>query len=127
MSELENLSVADLTRRMIAHELFVIQWTPIVPFDELLPLLKDHFLYLIDLEKKNILFASGPLINKNEEMKGAGMTIVRAQSYEDAEEVARNDPFVKAGMRTSTVHKWVMNEGRISLSLDLSDGTVKLG
>jgi hypothetical protein len=34
---------------------------------------------------------------------------------------------MRAGLRKPTIHKWTMNEGRISISLDLPDGTATLG
>lgn len=60
-------------------------------------------------------------------MTGARIPIVPADSFEEAEQIANGDPFVPAGLRTPIIHKWVMNEGRISKSLDLSDGTAALG
>lgn len=127
MADFEKVTAADLLKRMMAREYFLIESTPLAPFEHLQPVLKDHLVYLIGLEKKGILFASGPLKDKADAMTGAGITIVRADSFEEAEQIAHGDPFVKAGLRKPTIHKWTMNEGRISISLDLSDGTASLG
>ena len=127
MSDLQDATAEELMQRMLTQEFFLIESTPLVEFEHLLPVLKDHLVYQIELEKEGILFASGPLKDKADTMTGAGITIVRAENFEAAEKIARNDPFVRAGLREPTVHKWVMNEGRISISLDLSDGTAQLG
>jgi len=126
MNHLENLSVAELLDRMAAKELFLIESTPLAPFEELEPLLMDHLLYNIGLEKEGVLFASGPLTDKAGVMGGVGITVVRADSFDEAEEIAEQDPFVKAGLRKPIVHKWTVNEGRISISVDLSDGTATI-
>ena len=126
MGDYENMTAAELLDRMMAPEFFLIENTPLAPAEQLLPVLKDHLLYLIGLEKKGTLFASGPLKDKNGTMTGAGITVVRVDSFEEAELIAYADPFVKAGLRKPTVHKWTINEGRISISLDLSDGTARL-
>lgn len=126
MTDPETLTAAELMQRMIAREFYLIDSTPLAPFEDFQPFLKDHLLYLIGLEKAGILFASGPLKDRSGTMNGAGITIVRAESFEAAEKIAANDPFVKAGLRKGTVHKWTVNEGRIAISLDLSDRTVTL-
>jgi len=123
VNDFENLTAEDLMQRMMARQFFLIKWIPLVPFEQLLPALKDHFVYLIGLEKEGILFASGPLEDKVAGMTGAGVTIVRADNFEEAEKLASNDPFVKAGLRKFDLQKWTVNEGRISISVDLSDGT----
>jgi len=125
MSDLQDATAEELMQRMLTQEFFFIESTPLVPFEKLLPVLKEHLVYQIELEKEGVLFASGPLKDKAETMTGAGVTIIRAESFEAAETIARNDPFVQAGLREPTIHKWVMNEGRISVSVDLSDGTAQ--
>jgi uncharacterized protein YciI len=126
VSDLERATVAELLARMTSKELFLIESAPLASFEALEPFLRDHLLYIIGLEKAGVLFASGPLTNRDNAMTGAGITIVRADSFEDAEQIAQGDPFVHAGLRQPTVHKWTMNEGRITISLDLSDGTATI-
>ena len=82
---------------------------------------------MIDLEKSGILFLSGPLHDDSGAMTGNGMTVIRAASFKDATAIANRDPFVKAGFREPKIHRWVVNEGRISLNIDLSDRTSALG
>jgi uncharacterized protein YciI len=55
------------------------------------------------------LLAAGPLDLNVERVEG--MCIVRAESREDAEEIARREPHAAAGWRTNTVRAWRLNEG----------------
>lgn len=114
-------TAAELLAKMMKRELFVITNMPLVPASELQANLKAHLLYLIDLEKKGILFASGPLFDRDGTMTGEGLTVVRAASIDEAERLAAADPFVVAGQRRPTVKRWVVNEGRITVSVDISD------
>jgi len=112
---------AKLMARMLKKELFVISNESIVAPALLVNNLEAHLRYLITLEKKGILFASGPLFEADGQMTGAGLTIVRAASFEEAEKLANDDPFVVSEQRRPTVRRWIVNEGRISVSIDLSD------
>lgn len=130
MSENENKmsqsGAAKLIERMLKKELFVINNESMVSPALLADNLEAHLRYLITLEKKGILFASGPLFMADGQMTGAGLTIVRAASFEEAERLANEDPFVISGQRRPTVRRWIVNEGRISVSIDLSDASATL-
>jgi len=81
-----------------------------------------HFHWLIDLEKRNKVFASGPLFD-NSGKQGVGMTVFRADTWEEAEELAAGDPFVTSGAVKFELRRWQINEGRINVSVDFSDQT----
>ena len=53
--------VTELTRKMLRKKLFVLLTNPIVPPEFLQPFLSAHLEYMIDLEKRGLVFASGPL------------------------------------------------------------------
>lgn len=114
-------AIADLLGRMMAREYYVIENRMTADASQLGAHLEEHLRYMIALEKEGTLFLSGPLYDRDGRMTGNGITVVRAESFEAAEEIGQRDPFVKAGLREPTVHKWVVNEGRIALSIDLSD------
>ena len=126
MSDLNALSVPELLGRMMGVELYVINNELLGSVEDLAPYIKEHLIYMIALEKSGKLFASGPTYDESGAMTGEGLTIVRASTFAEAEEIARGDPFVKAGIRKSHVQKWRINEGRLSLSLDLSDCSSKI-
>jgi uncharacterized protein YciI len=110
-----------LMASMMAKEFFVIENKVLCDPPMLRSKLKEHLEYLIGIEKSGTLFASGPLFDRHGQMTGDGITIVRAQSFEEAEALASADPFVVAKLRSPTVRRWVVNEGRITVSVDLSD------
>lgn len=45
----------------------------------------EHFAYLLELERRGVLFAAGPFVDENGERHGAGMLILRAKSRAEAE------------------------------------------
>jgi uncharacterized protein YciI len=113
--------VDDLVSKMLAYQLYVIFWHG--KGLDIVPKLAEHLEYLIDVEKAGKLFASGPLGPRE---KKNGMTIVRANSLEEAEEIARNEPFCKAGLRDFTIEPWTIMEGSITVSVNYSDGSMTI-
>lgn len=84
-----------------------------------------HHRYLVDLERRGILFAAGPFVNEKGERQGMGMIIIRARSTAEATRIANREPYTKAGMRIMTVTPWQRNEGSTRLSLNLADGELQ--
>ncbi|MEC7760595.1 MAG: YciI family protein [Pseudomonadota bacterium] len=119
-------TVETLMARMMAKSFYLIENRLTADPSEIGPVLKDHLLYMIDLEKTGQLFLSGPLFDRDDKMTFDGMTIIRAGSFDEAEAIAARDPFVVAGLRKPVVHRWVVNEGRLSVSVDLSDRSATL-
>jgi uncharacterized protein YciI len=113
-------TAAEILAGVMAKELYLIENRCLVEPQALAPLLGEHLLYAIELEKSGKLFASGPLFDRDA-ATGHGVTIVRAASFEEAEAIAARDPFAVAGVRVPAVHRWIVNEGRISVSVDISD------
>jgi len=88
--------------------------------------LPDHLEYMIGLEKKGALFASGPLTAADGKMAGDGLTIVRAANIEDARTIASADPFVKNKLRTFEAREWTVMEGSLSIKVNLSDQSLEI-
>lgn len=120
MSEAQD-EVKTLSERMLQKILYVVLTTPVRPMSELAELLPQHLKYMIDLEKRGILFASGPFIADEQIAPGTGMTILRASSHAEAEAIAREDPFNKSGMRTFEIRTWQLNEGSFTITINYSD------
>ena len=91
-----------------------------------MPLLPEHLTYMIDLEKRGILFASGPFLPDEHVPAGTGMTILRASSREEAEAIAKEDPFNKSGMRTFEIKIWQLNEGSYTVTVNYSDRSCRI-
>jgi uncharacterized protein len=124
MSELQD-RINELNSRMLQKVLYAVLTTPLRPMSELVSLLPEHLAYMIDLEKRGILFASGPFLADEHVQAGTGMTILRASSREEAEAIARADPFNKSGMRTFEIRAWQLNEGSFRVTVNYSDGSYR--
>ena len=89
--------------------------------------LPAHLAHQVDLEKRGIMFGAGPLY-KESATGGppmAGMIIIRAESFEQAKEIADSDPMHANGIRTYTVRQWSLNEGTFNVRVNFSDTSVK--
>jgi uncharacterized protein YciI len=89
-------------------------------------LFADHLAYVNGLEKKGVLFAAGPLVDETDTPIGRGMIVVRAKDAEEASEIAFQDPFHKNNVRQFSVQAWRVNEGRLNVSINYSDGTCEI-
>lgn len=121
MAKPANDDAKTLLARMMRKELYVILNTTLVSPAKLQGKLAAHLAYMIDLEKRGTLFASGPLTDPKGNLTGDGLTIVRAKSHKAAQNIADGDPFVRAEMRKAEVKRWIVNEGRVTVQVDLSD------
>ncbi len=125
MSELQE-KANELTTRMLQKRLYVVLTTPLKPMSELATLLPEHLNYMIGLEKRGVLFASGPFLAGEHVAPGSGMTIIRASSLEEAKATAAQDPFNASGMRAFEIREWQLNEGSYTLTLHYSDGSYSI-
>ena len=110
--------IAELLKGMLNLKLFVIlsQGKGL----DLKPYLAEHLQYMIGLERKGKLFASGPFGNPS---RGDGMTVVRAKDIDEAHELAKQDPFFVNGIRTYTIEPWTVMEGSMTFTVNFSDRT----
>jgi uncharacterized protein YciI len=90
---------------------------------DLKPHLLEHLEYMVALERQGKLFASGPM---GDPRLGNGMTIVRAESEDEARAIASNDPFFRHGLREFSVEPWTVMEGALRVTVNFSDGTMHL-
>ena len=87
--------------------------------------LNEHFLYQADLEKRGITFAAGPLTQVDGDGR-IGLIVVRADSAEEARKIADSDPQHIHKARTYKLYRWMLNEGQISLKVNLSEQKIIL-
>jgi uncharacterized protein YciI len=118
--------VAEMMRKMLRKKLYVVMSKPVVPPENLKPFLMAHLEYMIGLEKRGLLFASGPLSDGEGPPSGQGLTILRADSSAEARALAEADPFFINGLRTFELKEWTVNEGSLSLRVNFSDQTVEV-
>jgi len=117
--------VHPLTQQFLGKEMYLVVTRP-VRSPEIAKRLADHLAHQVDLEKRGIMFAAGPLYPRDSNIPEAGMFVLRANSFEEAEEIAKSDPFHAAGLRTFTLQKWRINEGSFTVTVNLSDQSMKL-
>jgi uncharacterized protein len=120
--------VADLMREMLRKKLYVLLSKPLVAPDKLQPFLLAHLEYMIGLEKRGLVFASGPLADGEGggPPSGLGLTVLRAKDAKEARSLAEGDPFVKNGLRTFELKEWTVMEGTLELRVNLSDQSVEV-
>ncbi len=86
--------IAALTQKMLRLKFYAVVSAASPTPEKLKALLPAHLEYMIALEKRGILFASGPLTEGEGPPTGAGLTILRAANAAEARELADADPFV---------------------------------
>jgi uncharacterized protein len=86
---------------------------------------EKHVAWLLSLEADGVLFLSGPLLSGPGTSPGSGVTVIRADDQDAARAIAAADPFVQAGLRTFTLHRWRLNEGSVGVTISLGTGTYR--
>jgi hypothetical protein len=128
-----NNDAESLRRGMLGKQFYLIFMRVVEPFDD--PRLAffethretfdAHTKWLSDIEKSGVMFASGPLRDETA-WDGSGMAIIRAESRQEAEEIAASEPFHQAGIRINEVEGWTMNEGSFSIDVKFMSQEVGL-
>jgi uncharacterized protein len=118
--------IAELTQKMLRRKFYAVLSHPSPTPEKLKPLLPSHLEYMISLEKRGVVFASGPLSDGSGPPSGAGLTILRAADVREAREIAEADPFVRNGLRTFELKEWTVMEGTLGLRVNLSDQSVEV-
>ena len=109
---------------MLQLQLYAIFTRPANGLGPVMEKLEEHLEYQISMEKNGILFAAGPFWTDDEQQwRGEGMVVVRAQSLDEARAIADKDPMHASGARTFEVRPWLINEGTLTLRLNHSTKT----
>ena len=125
MPTLAEERIQHLTKNMLRKRLYVVLSKGGATPEQISALLPQHLEFMIDLEKKGVLFASGPLSDSEGKMRGDGLTIIRAASAAEAHRIAEQDPFVVNKLRTFEVREWTVMEGSLGITVKLSDQTLE--
>lgn len=120
--------IAQFEAGMLKIRVWVIFNKPLVSLDKMLPVLPDHYEWIIAREKEGLVVGSGPLlpVKDGDPATGEGLTIIRADSYQEAVEIAQTDPFAIAGLRNFEVRPWQINEGSVEVSVKFSNNSYTL-
>ncbi|HEX7784415.1 MAG TPA: YciI family protein [Sphingobium sp.] len=85
----------------------------------------EHFEWLVSCEKNGSILITGALFDRDGKQLD-GLTVIRANSWEEAEAIAATDPFVANGGVEFEIQRWRLGAGRITLSFDLSCQTAAI-
>ena len=118
MAEIERL------KALMLKKVYFVMRRKIVAPEKLGAVMLGHYNWIIGLEKAGQVFASGP-VSTRDGKPGVGMTIFRADDWDAAEAMAAGDPFVQCGAADFTIEQWQLNEGRVTMSYDMSDQTTR--
>ena len=118
--------IRQLTSRMLRKKLYVILSKGGATPEQIGAMLPQHLEYMIGLERKGVLFASGPLADAEGKTRGDGLTILRAESADAARAIASADPFVVNKLRTFEVREWTVMEGSLGLKVNFSDQSLEI-
>jgi uncharacterized protein YciI len=118
--------IAELTRKMLRKKFYVVLSKPAVAPDKLQPYLSAHLEYMIGLEKRGLVFASGPLADGEGPPTGQGLTVLRAKDADEARALAEADPFFINGLRSFELKEWTVMEGTLGVRVNLSDQSIEV-
>ncbi len=114
-------------RGALALELYVAMSTPAGEPEAVKANLPAHLAYQAELERAGNLAFAGPMSDESgENMQGVGLIVYRADSLEEAQELAKADPMHASGARSYVMRRWLINEGSLTLGVGLSTGRVTL-
>jgi hypothetical protein len=117
--EMHEAEIARIQGKMLKRSFFVM-FREVVDPAKFRQSLRDHLLWLIELEGNGLIFASGPAFSEDEK-PAPGMTVFRAMSFRQAQELAASDPVCRSGAAKFHVIRWMVGAGRVSVSIDFSD------
>jgi uncharacterized protein YciI len=103
---------------LLVKRLYVIMSEPTAGVGPVMEHLDAHLSYQHDLELAGSMFAAGPLASADEqEWRGDGLFVYRAESQAEATRLAEADPMHISGARRFSIRQWMLNEGSFSVQL----------
>lgn len=120
-------NILEASKGMAQKQLYVVFTTPVQGLEPVLINIEEHLRFQVDLEKRGIMFGAGPFWDDDEKnWSGDGMVIIRAPSLAGARAIAAEDPMHRSGARRFTVRPWLLNEGTLTVRLNLSEMKYRL-
>lgn len=103
---------------MLQLQLYAVFTRPVDGLKPIMEQLEKHLAFQVSLEERGILFGAGPFWTDDEqEWRGEGMVVIRAENLAAAKAIAAEDPMHSSGARTYEVRPWLVNEGSITIRL----------
>lgn len=123
MSELtiKAQDVKDACEGMLRKQLYAVFTRPVNGLGPVMDMLDKHLKFQISLEERGIMFGAGPFwTDDEEEWRGEGLVIIRADNLDEAKAIAAADPMHLSGARVFEVRPWLMCEGSVTIKLNHS-------
>lgn len=115
--------ILEASKGMLQLQLYVVFTTPTNGMGPVMENIEEHLKFQVSLEERGIMVGAGPHWADDEHTwNGEGMVIIRADSLAHAKEIAATDPMHSSGARSFTVRPWLLNEGRLNITVDFSTG-----
>ena len=115
--------ILEASTGMLQKQLYVVFTTPTNGMGPVMENIEKHLQFQVKLEQDGIMLGAGPFWADDEHnWHGEGMVIIRADSLAHAQEIAATDPMHSSGARSFTIRPWLLNEGRVTMTLDFSTG-----
>lgn len=119
--------VMEASSAMLQKQLYAIFTRPTGAIEAVLANMEEHLAFQVSLEKDGVLYAAGPMWSDDEKTwEGEGLVVVRAGSRSEAIAIAERDPMHRSGARQFTVRPWMINEGTVTVRLDMSSQTFSM-
>ena len=118
-------ALSEIMDKFLGLEFYILMIEPLRG-PEIQKGLYDHLQRQISLEKDGVMFGAGPLLDEDEEEPSRGMMIIRASSFDESRKIADEEPYFRDGLRTYTLHRWTLNEGSMSFTVNYSDQSVQI-
>lgn len=83
-----------------------------------------HLAWATEQEAAGRIFLTGPLAPQDKEKGASGLTVFRVASLEEADALARTDPFVIEGVNSVQVLPWTVAGGSLNIALRLSNSGI---
>jgi uncharacterized protein YciI len=107
-------------------KLFAVVSEPVGEWNPSDDLTTRHVAFLVELESRGVTFMSGPLGVDASGWHGSGLTVIRAESLNDAREIMAVEPYSVSGVRIQTIRPWYVTSGAMGIGVRLSDPNTNL-
>jgi uncharacterized protein YciI len=108
---------------MIRQDYYLMHRRPLAP-EKKAGVLLEHFQWIVAMEKDGHILFTGARFDRAG-AQNEGLTVLRAPNWEEAERLSATDPFVTSGAVSFYIERWVLGGGRITMSIEFSDRSMR--
>ena len=80
----------------------------------------------LELEKKGILLPGAPMDSFDKTKTRTGIIIIRVNSFEEADEIAKKDPMYTSGVHEYEIWNWSLKLGSFGFTINNSDQSASI-